>query len=1222
MRYFKRWAAWLMSAVLLGTSATAAVSAASGKDQVTEMKKLLSGRQEAGYAEGEALVMYRTTVSGQKSRSVPFSSGIKVKQAWNFPADAKGKTRSASRDAAVSIARVTSGKSTEDLVSQLKKEPQVIAAQPNYKIRLLGGSDPYFDFQWANKNSGQNGGSAGKDVGYDQFYDKTSGSKGKETVVAVVDTGIDLEHEDLRDRLWTNKSDVIAGRHGYDFVNHDADPSDDYGHGTHCAGIIAAQAVNGKGVAGISQSSDIKLMALKVFDEDGDGEISDVIDAYYYIYKQQMEGVNVAAINNSWGIDEAEEQELMKYLIELVGKKGAVTVCAAGNDSEDNEGTASIPAGIDSDYVISVAASNDKDGLASYSNYGKESVHMAAPGNQILSTVNEDCFNPSIYSDGERNSNCQFYKNFNDGDVSEIKTEGAGSIGKGTVTVSADSDYFGKESAGKSAKISVKDTEPGDIYTVYLPYDSTKGTTDSYLSTMLKASSSLAVEDGAGLVIAKDYKLDEEGQIEDPLTPEDVVISMMTGTIPVMAANGESDTWGHLSYPTRSTTKNEKRAVGITLVVLEKQDFTILLDDTAVSKAGVLSRNFGKYDFSSGTSMAAPLVSGAVANTSWYYGKKDALSNRETVLGMTRTVKDLPVITRGVLDGRKLSDQNAILTGAAVSGGRVVLSGKGFGASGGTVKVNGKAEKAASWSDTKIVLENRQLVNRVGEVEILTGSGKSVTGSFYFIKGKNGPKKVFSTEDITNGGDADSDGRKLYYLDKELNLYVMDEEEQEFSRVASMAREKAFAGIKKGELDRADLSLDSAPVYCDRAVYAIAEADLGYETKRSLVSYSFQTKSWSRVDSYVSKTGGAKLEGSALAAYNVMIYVIGGRNKKTGAMEKSVFGYDKEKKQWSKAPGLPEGRYQSVAVQSGNQLILTLGSSGKKGEIPKNLVYSDKSKNWVKKSASLIPKNKNEEIYTASVGVCRDGLAYVGLNTDGCGNVFRYSVSKDRFEAMDYQAFFKEDIIGTTVGSRFLFMPVTEQEDFEYKNLNSKKMPVQAKAQSDEDDEDYDDSCTVYSYPVTSGLVTVNAKTKHGTISGKGGYLPGQKVTVKPKGAKYYCYKPSTMKAAGKKVKGSSYTFRIMGNVTVSAVFKKTVVKLNKKKLTLRAGGKYRLKAKVKTVGIKKSVTWKTSKSKYATVSKMGVVKVKKAGRGKTVTIYAKARDGSRSYAKVKIRIR
>lgn len=129
-------------------------------------------------------------------------------------------------------------------------------------------------------------------------------------------------------------------------------------------------------------------------------------------------------------------------------------------------------------------------------------------------------------------------------------------------------------------------------------------------------------------------------------------------------------------------------------------------------------------------------------------------------------------------------------------------------------------------------------------------------------------------------------------------------------------------------------------------------------------------------------------------------------------------------------------------------------------------------------------------------------------------------------------------------------------------------------------------------------------------------------MTVKPKAAKYYCYKPATMKAAGKKIKGSSYSFRITGNVSVAAVFKKTVVKLNKKKLSLSAGKTYRLKAKVKTVGKKKSVTWKTGNSKYASVSKKGVVKAKKAGRGKTVTIYARAKDGSRSYAKLKVKIR
>ena len=1222
MRKVKRWAAWMLSLALLSTAAPITAKAASDKDQVTDIKKQLSEKKKSGYVEGEALVLYRTTVSGQKNRSVPFSSGIKVKKTWNFSTDLKGKTRSKSKDPVVSIARVSSGKKTEELLRDLDKNPQVIAAQPNYKTKILSGSDPYYDFQWANSNQGQNRGTAGKDVGYDQFYSKTSSSGGKETVVAVVDTGIDLGHEELKGRLWTNKSHTLRGSHGYDFENNDPDPSDDNGHGTHCAGIIAAQAGNGKGIAGISQSSDIKLMALKVFDEDGGGDLSNVIDAYYYIYKQQLEGVNVAAVNNSWGTDETEYAEVMKYVIDLVGKKGAVTVCAAGNEMENNDKTLTIPAGVDSDYLISVAATNENGQLAAYSNYGAESVHMAAPGNDILSSVHEDCFNPTIYSDAERNSLCQFYNGFEDGNVSGVKTEGGGNTGKGTVTVSADRDYFGKDKKGTSAKISVEGAKSGDIYTVFLPYDSSKGNTNSYLSTMLKAVSKAEAEDETGLVLVMDYQLDEEGQIKDPLTLEDIAINMLAGGIPMISIGSKADDWTHFVYSDRSSTKNEKRALGITLMALSDGDFTIHLDDAAVSKAGVSSEAFGKYDFYSGTSMAAPLVAGAVANASKYYNSSNAAANRETVLGMTRTENGMPLITRGVLDGRKLADVNPIITKAFVSGGRVVLQGKGFGASGGTVSVNGNTEKVSSWSDTRIVMDNRKLVNRVGEVKITTRQGKTVAGSFYFVKGKSGPRQVFTTENITDGGDVFSDGSKFYYLDRELNLYVMDEEEREFSKMSSMDMEKAFSGIQKGELDRAKFDLDSAPVYCDQAVYAIVEAELGYEVKRSLVCYSFKTKKWSRVDSYLSKAGGSKVQGSSLAAYNGRIYVIGGQNKKNQSLEKSVYRYDTEKKQWSKAASLPEGRCESAAVQSGSQLLLTLGSIGKKGQIPKNLVYSDRTNRWIKKSASLTPRNINEETFSACVGVCKDGIAYVGLDTDGYGNVFRYSISKDRFEAMDYTASFDEEIIGTTAGSRFLLMPLAQQYDFDLKHLGKGKKTVQSKAQDDGDDDEFEDSSPVYSYSVPSGLVKVTAKAKHGTITGRGSYLPGQKVTVKPKAAKYYCFKPSTMKAAGKKIKGSSHSFRVTAATTVSAVFKKTVVKLNKKKRTLRAGNKYKLKAKVKTVGKKKSVTWKSSKSKYASVSKQGVVKTKKAGKGKTVTIYAYAKDGSRSKAKIKIKIR
>lgn len=94
---------------------------------------------------------------------------------------------------------------------------------------------------------------------------------------------------------------------------------------------------NGVGIAGIAKSNNIKVMALKTLKEEGSGSGMDAIGAYNYIYKAQQLGVNVVAVNNSWGGSADEEDEIIKNLIELVGKKGAISVCAAGNDGSDND---------------------------------------------------------------------------------------------------------------------------------------------------------------------------------------------------------------------------------------------------------------------------------------------------------------------------------------------------------------------------------------------------------------------------------------------------------------------------------------------------------------------------------------------------------------------------------------------------------------------------------------------------------------------------------------------------------------------------------------------------------------------------------------------------------------------------------------------------------------------------------------------------------------------
>lgn len=213
--------------------------------------------------------------------------------------------------------------------------------------------------------------------------------------VAVIDTGIDLVHEDLAANLWSNPGEtagngvdddgngLIDDVHGWDFVNGDADPTDDNYHGTHCAGTIGAAGNNFTGVTGVAWS--VRLMALKVLDADGGGTASSITEAIAYATEM---GANVTS--NSYGgpfrstaITEAAVAE---------GEAGCIHIAAAGND-----GAEIVAAGVEGNhtYIVSenlelgvgVAATDPYDQLAYFSNYGETVVHLAAPGTNILSTV-------------------------------------------------------------------------------------------------------------------------------------------------------------------------------------------------------------------------------------------------------------------------------------------------------------------------------------------------------------------------------------------------------------------------------------------------------------------------------------------------------------------------------------------------------------------------------------------------------------------------------------------------------------------------------------------------------------------------------------------------------------------------------------------------------------------------------------------------------------------
>jgi thermitase len=226
-------------------------------------------------------------------------------------------------------------------------------------------------------------------------------TKGSDTVVvAVLDSGVDYSHPDLASNIWVRPANVRAYEdddltdgvvedvHGFNLVDDNGDPMDENGHGTHCAGIIGAEGGNGLGIAGVNWN--VKIMPLKFMDADGTGTTKDAIEAINYVIDRKSAGVNVRIISASWG--STVKSRALEDVIRKAGDEGILFIAAAGNSSSDNDKTPHYPASYELSNVISVAALNRNDKLASFSNYGKTSVHVAAPGEDIMSTWLEHGF--------------------------------------------------------------------------------------------------------------------------------------------------------------------------------------------------------------------------------------------------------------------------------------------------------------------------------------------------------------------------------------------------------------------------------------------------------------------------------------------------------------------------------------------------------------------------------------------------------------------------------------------------------------------------------------------------------------------------------------------------------------------------------------------------------------------------------------------------------------
>jgi thermitase len=287
----------------------------------------------------------------------------------------------------------------EAIAAEYRALPEVEYAEPNYEISLnhegggfkhLHPNDVRFSEQWGLDNDGRNGGKEGADIGALRAWVTTTGDD--EIVVAVLDSGVDYNHRDLQNNIWVRPDNIkpyedrqlgsFEDVHGYNAVENSGDPMDENGHGTHCAGIIGAEGGNEIGISGVNWK--VKIMPLKFMNAGGFGTAKGAIEAINYVIDRKRAGVNVRVISASWGT--RLPSRALEDIIRKAHEAGILFVAASGNDGANTDQFPQYPAGYDLGNLISVAALNRKDKLASFSNYGVKRVHLAAPGANILST--------------------------------------------------------------------------------------------------------------------------------------------------------------------------------------------------------------------------------------------------------------------------------------------------------------------------------------------------------------------------------------------------------------------------------------------------------------------------------------------------------------------------------------------------------------------------------------------------------------------------------------------------------------------------------------------------------------------------------------------------------------------------------------------------------------------------------------------------------------------
>jgi subtilisin family serine protease len=317
------------------------------------------GAAASQYVPGEVLVKFRPTAGTQGRMASAVDRGHAVLANLNLPGWAQ--------------IRVGVGETVETALSSYRDDPGVEYVQPNYIYRAAAApNDSLYGQLWAFKNVGQAGNDMNIEPAWDHITDCSS------VVVAVLDTGVNYNHQDLAANMWNGGSGIP--NHGHDFVDSDNEPMDPNGHGTHVAGTIGAVGNNGTGTTGVCQKASV--MAVRVLDTMGDATTVRAIQGINFAVTHGAKVINMSFVGGG------SFDPLFSDAIANAQNSDVVVVVVAGNDTSDVDGAsgARYPCNFIQPNLVCVAALDQNYALASFSNWGATSVDVGAPGTNILST--------------------------------------------------------------------------------------------------------------------------------------------------------------------------------------------------------------------------------------------------------------------------------------------------------------------------------------------------------------------------------------------------------------------------------------------------------------------------------------------------------------------------------------------------------------------------------------------------------------------------------------------------------------------------------------------------------------------------------------------------------------------------------------------------------------------------------------------------------------------